>query len=46
MEHPNAIKKMKVDWIDHVLCMNCLLKHAIEGKTRKDRSDVKNRKKT
>jgi len=28
----HTIKRMKTKWIAHVLCRNCLLKHAIEGK--------------
>ena len=28
----NRIKRMKSIWIGHILCMNCLLKHIIEGK--------------
>jgi len=27
-----TIKRMKVNWIAHILCGNCLLKHDIEGK--------------
>jgi hypothetical protein len=26
------IKRRKSNWIGHILCMNCLLKHIIEGK--------------
>jgi hypothetical protein len=26
------IKRRKANWIDHILCRNCLLKHVIEGK--------------
>jgi hypothetical protein len=28
----HAIKRRKADWIGHILRINCLLKHAIEGK--------------
>jgi hypothetical protein len=27
-----TIKRRKANWIDHILCRNCLLKHVIEGK--------------
>jgi hypothetical protein len=27
-----TIKRKKLNWIGHILCRNCLLKHAIEGK--------------
>jgi hypothetical protein len=27
----HAAKRMKVDWIGHILHRNCLLKHIIEG---------------
>jgi hypothetical protein len=30
-EHPTHIKKRKANSIGHILCRNCLLKHAIEG---------------
>jgi hypothetical protein len=26
------VKRRKDNWIDHILCRNCLLKHVIEGK--------------
>jgi hypothetical protein len=29
----HAIKRTKADWIGHILCINCLLKHVIEEKT-------------
>jgi hypothetical protein len=28
----HTIKRMKADWIGHILCRNCLLEHVIEGK--------------
>jgi hypothetical protein len=28
----HTIKRRKANWIGHVLCRNCLLKHIIEGK--------------
>jgi hypothetical protein len=28
----STIKRRKANWIGHVLCRNCLLKHIIEGK--------------
>jgi hypothetical protein len=28
----HAIKRRKANWIGHILCRNCLLKHVIEGK--------------
>jgi hypothetical protein len=31
-EERNTIKRRKANWIGHVLCRNCLLKHVIEGK--------------
>ena len=27
-----TIKSRKANWIGHILCRNCLLKHVIEGK--------------
>jgi hypothetical protein len=27
-----TIKRMKANWIHHILCRNCLLKHIIEAK--------------
>jgi replicative superfamily II helicase len=27
-----TIKRRKANWIGHMLCRNCLLKHVIEGK--------------
>jgi len=40
------MKRRKINRIGHILRRNCLLKHVIEGKIeRKDRSDVKTRKK-
>jgi len=29
---PRTIKRKKANWIGHVLCRNCLLKHITEGK--------------
>jgi hypothetical protein len=29
-----TIKRRKANWIGHILCRNCLLKHFIEGKIR------------
>jgi hypothetical protein len=28
----HTIKRRKCNWIGHILCRNCLLKHVIEGK--------------
>jgi hypothetical protein len=28
----HAIKRRKANWIGHILCRNCLLKHVTEGK--------------
>jgi hypothetical protein len=28
----HTIKRRKANWIGHMLCRNCLLKHVIEGK--------------
>jgi hypothetical protein len=28
----HTIKRIKANWIDHILRRNCLLKHVIEGK--------------
>jgi hypothetical protein len=30
-EHP-TYNKNKANWIGHILCKNCLIKHVIEGK--------------
>jgi len=30
----HTIKRTKANWIGHILCRNCLLKHVIEGKIR------------
>jgi hypothetical protein len=27
---PHKIEKRKADWIGHIMCRNCLLKHIIE----------------
>jgi hypothetical protein len=29
---PHTIKRKEANWIGHILCRNCLLKHMIEGK--------------
>jgi hypothetical protein len=42
----HTVKRRKANWIGHILCKNCLLKHVIEGKTEdKNRCDGKTRKK-
>jgi hypothetical protein len=42
-----TIRRRKANWIGHILCRNCLLKHVIEGKMEgRDNSDGKMRKKT
>ena len=33
---PRTGKRRKAYWIGHILCRNCLLKHAVEGKNRID----------
>jgi len=38
--------KRKVYWIGHIFRRNCFLKHVIEGKIGKNRSDGKTRKKS
>jgi hypothetical protein len=37
----HIIKRKKANWIGHILCRNCLLKHVIEGKIkgRKDEEE-------
>jgi len=40
-----AIKRRKTNWIGHILPRSCLLKHVIEGKREKGRSDGKTKKK-
>ena len=42
---PQTINKRKANWIGHILCRNCLLKHVIEGKI-EGRSDWKKREMT
>ena len=43
----HEIRKLKANWIGHILCRNCLLQRVIEGKIKRgDRSDRKTRKKT
>jgi len=39
-----TVKRRKANWIGHILCRNCLLKHVTEGK-REGRSGGKTRKK-
>ena len=39
----HTIKRKKVKWIGHILCRNCLLKHAVEGKI-KERIEVTGRR--
>jgi hypothetical protein len=39
----HEILKRKSNWIDHILCRNCLLEHIIEGKI-KGRIEVKGRR--
>jgi hypothetical protein len=41
----HKIKRIKADWIAHILCRNCILKHVINGKVER-RSDGKKRTKT
>jgi hypothetical protein len=31
----HTIKIRKADWICHILCRNCLLRHVIEGRRKK-----------
>jgi hypothetical protein len=40
-----SIKRRKTNWIGHVLYRICLLKHVIEGKREKGRSDENTKKK-
>ena len=42
----NKIKKedRKANWICHILRMNCLRKHVMEGKTEEDRSEGQTKK--
>jgi hypothetical protein len=40
-----TITGTKAKWIGHIVCRNCVLKHVIEGKIWKDRSEGKLRKK-
>ena len=43
----HAIRKLKANWIGHILRRNCLLKQVIEGKIKgRDGCDKKTRKKT
>jgi hypothetical protein len=32
-EYLHTIKRRKANWIGHILCRKCLLKHIIEGNT-------------
>jgi hypothetical protein len=41
-----TVKRRKANWIGHILHRDSLLKHFIEGKTRKNRSERKTRKRT
>ena len=41
----HAVKMRKAEWIGHILYRNCLLKHAIEGKT-EGKLEVKGRPET
>jgi hypothetical protein len=43
MNIPHTIKRRKANWIGHVLCRNCLLKHVTEGKIQ-GRIEVKGRR--
>ena len=29
----HTVKRQKANWIGHIVCRNCLVKHTIEGKT-------------
>jgi len=42
----NKIHRRKFNWIGHISRKNCLLRHVIEGKTKKDENDGKRRNKT
>jgi hypothetical protein len=43
---PHTVTRREANWIGDILCRNCLLKQAIEGKIEgKDRSDGKTREK-
>ena len=43
----HTIKRRKANWIGHILHVNCLVKHVIEGEIGgKDKSDRKTGKKT
>ena len=43
----HEIRKLKANWIGHILRRNCLLQRIIEGKIKRgDRSDRKTKKKT
>jgi hypothetical protein len=44
-KYPTYIKKRECNWIGHIWCRNCLLKHVIEGKI-EEISGEKTRKKT
>jgi hypothetical protein len=48
IQHTRTVKRRNVDLIriDHILRRNCPLKHIIEGKIERDRSDGKTRKNT
>jgi hypothetical protein len=38
------IKRRKPDWVGHIFCRDCLLKHVIEGKIEGTRRQVRRRK--
>jgi hypothetical protein len=39
----HTVKRRKANWIGHILCRNCLLKHVIEGKI-EDRVEMTGRR--
>ena len=39
----HTLNRMNADWLGHILCRNCLLKRAIEGKI-EGRIEVKGRR--
>ena len=41
-----SIKRRKANWIRHMFCRNCILKHIIEGKIERGLCDRETRKKT
>jgi hypothetical protein len=42
----HTVERRKANWIGHILCRNCLLKHVIGGKIGRRICDGKTRKKT